>query len=48
MGQPPRKWAVRGVPISSPTFEPAKPLISAASAEALSVAALICLGLGAP
>ncbi len=37
-----------GVPISSPTLEPAKPLISAASADALSVAALICFGLGAP
>ncbi len=48
MGQPPRKWAVSGVPISSPTLEPAKPLISAASAEAPSVAALICLGLGEP
>ncbi len=34
--------------MSSPTLEPAKPLISAASAEAPSVAALICLGLGAP
>src|ERR1044072_8606458 len=29
-------------------FEPAKPLISAAIADAPSVAALICLGLGAP
>src|SRR5690349_10061705 len=36
------------MPVSSPTLEPAKPLISAASAEAPSVAALICLGLGAP
>ncbi len=48
MGQPPRKCAVSGVPISSPTLLPAKPLISAASAEAASVAALICLGFGAP
>src|SRR5690242_8419077 len=48
MGQPPRKCAVSGVPISSPTLLPAKPLISAASAEAAWVAALICLGLGAP
>src|SRR5690606_826263 len=48
IGQPPRKWAVRGMPVSSPTLEPAQPLISAASADAPSVAALICLGLGAP
>src|SRR5690606_5176201 len=48
IGQPPRKWAVSGMPVSSPTLEPAKPLISAASADAPSVAALICLGLGAP
>src|SRR3954464_13425699 len=48
MGQPPRKWAVSGAPISSPTLEPAKPLMSAAIAEAASEAALICLGLGEP
>lgn len=34
--------------MSSPTFEPAKPLMSAAIAAAPSEAALICLGLGAP
>src|SRR4051794_38743084 len=48
MGQPPRKWAVSGAPISSPTLQPAKPLMSAAIAEAASEAALICLGLGEP
>ena len=48
MGQPPRKCAVSGVPMRSPTLLPGKPLISSARALAASEAALICLGLGAP
>ncbi len=48
IGQPPRKCAVSGVPISSPTLLPGKPLISSASRLAARVASSICTGLGAP
>ncbi len=48
IGQPPRKCAVSGVPISSPMLEPAKPLISSDSSVAARVASGIWVGFGAP
>jgi hypothetical protein len=41
MGQPPRQWAVSGMPVNSPTLLSAKPLTSAAMTEAASEVASI-------